>query len=225
MERAMTYFDGFNFYHGLKDKKWSRYYWTDLSLLSHNLLSHKCFKSSHHLVGVKYFTARLPATEKNKDSLIRQNIYIEAIKTLPNLKFFEGKYSKKKWMVCSDPNCHGKVICSKCMKRYERSAEKQTDVKLATEMNFDAMVVNNVDTVILVSGDTDFIPVIKKILGWDPSKKVVVAFPPGRNQSKELKSKASESFVIRRKMLKDSQFPDEIPVSKRRTLKRPSEWR
>lgn len=45
--------DGFNLYHGLKQKHGRRYLWLDLEALAGRLL-----KPAQHLVGVDYFTAR-----------------------------------------------------------------------------------------------------------------------------------------------------------------------
>ena len=38
MTRVLVYVDGFNLYHGLRDKGWRRYYWLDARRLAERLL-------------------------------------------------------------------------------------------------------------------------------------------------------------------------------------------
>ena len=82
--RVISYIDGFNLYYGLKSLRWDRYYWLDVQALSRNLL-----KPDQSLVQTKYFTSRTGRLEgKSK----RQNTYIEAIQTLPDVEVIFGHY-------------------------------------------------------------------------------------------------------------------------------------
>jgi len=65
---------------------------------------------------------------------------------------------------------------------------------------------------------------IKKFKQLFPDKKVVVAFPPARF-SFALEKIAHASFVIGRKKIADSLFPDEVVKADGYVLKRPDEWK
>ena len=118
-QRAIVYVDGFNLYYGLKSKGWRRYYWLDLLTLSHHLL-----RPDQHLIGVRYFTARITGDEQTKRQ--RQAAYLEALKTLPDLKIHYGHYLKKARQ------------CRKCGARWTDYEEKMTDVNIATSLLGDA---------------------------------------------------------------------------------------
>ena len=49
-KKVIVYVDGFNFYYGLKSKKWKMCYWLDLVSFFNSFL-----KSYQELVGVNYF--------------------------------------------------------------------------------------------------------------------------------------------------------------------------
>ena len=51
--RVAVYVDGLNLYHGLKSRRWRRYYWLNLHRLAERLLL-----SDQSLVMIRYFTAR-----------------------------------------------------------------------------------------------------------------------------------------------------------------------
>lgn len=134
MQRVITYVDGFNLYYGLRSKSWRRYYWLNLRELSLRLL-----KPDQHLVCVKYFTARISYPP---DKVDRQNSYIEALETLPDLYIFYGKYQV-------NPQ-----ICPSCGATSYIPGEKMTDVNIAVEMLTDVYQ-NLFDTAILISADSD----------------------------------------------------------------------
>jgi len=97
-----------------------------------------------------------------------------------------------------------------------------TDVCIATELVSDAFL-DNFDTAIVVSGDSDLVPPIRKIRQQFPSKRIVVAFPPNR-QSANLKQECSGFVTINHVTLKDSQLPPSVPKAGGIILSRPSEW-
>ena len=82
--------DGFNLYYGLRSKGWRRYYWLDLRSLSEQLL-----RPGQRLVMVRYFTAGVFAEPGDPDKPVRQNTYLEALETLPNLHIHQGYHVAK----------------------------------------------------------------------------------------------------------------------------------
>jgi len=202
-ERVMFYVDGFNLYFSLKENRYERYMWLDLNLLATSLLT-----ANQKLVGVKYFTSLITT---NIQKRLRQKTYIDALLTLPNLQIIFGRFNM-------DIN-----RCGVCGQDTQTPKEKRTDVAIASHMLHDAHM-NLFDTAVLISGDTDLIPPVTIIREHFKNKRVVVAFPPDR-QNDTVKEAASAWFVIGRAKFAQSQFADNV-VSERyeETYVKPATW-
>ncbi len=204
MGQVIAYIDGFNLYYGLREKKWYRYYWLNLWELALKLL-----EADDELSQVKYFTARVSAKSDVGKSR-RQNIYIEALETLPCVRVFYGHYLAQK------------TTCGKCGSVAWIPKEKMTDVNIATELLVDAHQ-DRFRKALLISADSDLVPPVKAIRNLYPHKRIVVAFPPKRF-SKALSQESSAYFSIGRGKLKDSQLPDEVEKPGGFVLRRPATW-
>jgi hypothetical protein len=82
--KVNVYIDGFNLYYGaLKN---TPYKWLDISKLCSSLLH------NHDIQKIKYFTAPMKTRpgDKDPDKVVRQQIYLRALKTLPNVEIIEG---------------------------------------------------------------------------------------------------------------------------------------
>lgn len=202
MERIIIYIDGFNLYFGLKTKGWKRYYWINPQKLAMNLL-----KDNQRLVTTKYFTSRISGPP---DKIKRQGIFIEALETLDDFHIFYGHYLTNT------------IECQKCGDIFAKPNEKMTDVNIAVEILTDAFQ-DAFDTALLISADSDLIAPIKKVNQLFPEKKIVVAFPPARS-SFALKKIVNASFVIGRKTLAKSVFPEAVVKPDGFILKRPERW-
>jgi len=167
MKKVIFYYDGFNFYRGLKDAKWKDCYWLDLYKFSKNLISKY---DNYEIINVNYFTAK--PNDYNKR--LRQNIFLDTNKKLyaDVLDLHYGKY-KPEIVYCTN---------EKCKKKIEVPKEKQTDVNIAVNIMHDAYK-NNCDVTILVSGDNDLLPALKCIKKFKPEQKILVFYPPKRNKS------------------------------------------
>ena len=109
---------------------------------------------------------------------MRQAIYLDAIaQASPNTVVTEGQYRVNQ------------VTCRRCGSRIPRPEEKKTDVNIALGI-LEAAITGACEKIVIVSGDTDLVPAITAVRRLTPSVKVVVAFPPKRNRSKELKREA-----------------------------------
>ncbi|MGH4025780.1 MAG: FxSxx-COOH system tetratricopeptide repeat protein [Pseudonocardiaceae bacterium] len=83
-----AYVDGFNLYHGLKQKHGRRYLWLDLEALAKRLI-----KPSQRLVAVDYFTARV---RNQTTSERRQATYLDALSAhSPLVDVVEGRFQEK----------------------------------------------------------------------------------------------------------------------------------
>lgn len=203
--RVAVYVDGFNLYYGLRSKGWHRYYWLDLRRLSEHFL-----RTGQRLVLVQYFTAGVFAEPNDPGKPVRQNTYLEALETLPNLRIHKGYFLAKQQR------------CAACGAVWQTFEEKTTDVNIAVELLGDAQD-DVFDTAIVVSGDGDLAGPIRAVRRRYPQKRVVVAFPPGRH-SAGLRNAASAFFTIGRDALRDSQFPPQVTKADGYVLTRPQKW-
>ncbi len=203
-QRVIFYIDGFNFYFGLKSKKWRRYYWLDIEKFCSQFL-----RPHQELVEVNYFSA-IPNNNKGKRE--RQDLFFSANKLNPKFNLFLGKFLKKE------------IIHSTCGKPYSTFEEKETDVHIATNMIRD-VVLDRCDLSILISADSDLIPPINFIKEYKPIHKILVYFPPDRF-SFDLKNKANTVVKLdnHEEKFKTSLLPPEIALPTGYILKKPSHW-
>ena len=206
LQRVIVYVDGFNLYYGLKSKGWKRYYWLDLRKLAQRLL-----RTGYTLEIVRYFTARVLREPTDPDKPRRQDTYLQALMTLPNLSIQYGYFLPK------EQHC---AICGATWKTYE---EKMSDVNIALKLIEDGQD-DAFDTAILVSADGDLAGPVADVGRRYPGKQVVIAFPPGR-ASKKLREVASAYFTIGRALFRDSQLPDRLIKADGHVLERPTNWR
>ena len=98
-----------------------------------------------------------------------------------------------------------------------------TDVNIATEILKDAYR-DKFDVALLISADSDLVPPVKTVRELFPNKRIVIAFPPAR-WSADLANSADKSFVIGRRTITRSLFPEEIKKQDGYTLRCPSSWK
>lgn len=204
MNRVISYIDGFNFYFGLKDKGWRRYYWIDLAALTQSFL-----KQGQQFVHCHYFTARIRNSSNSQNSH-RQNLWLDALASCNNLSCHFGHYLPKQQQ------------CRNCGASWHSHEEKMTDVNIAVQLLTDAYE-DCFDTAIIVSADSDLTTPIKKVLTHFPRKRIIVAFPPGR-RSDQLKKAANGHFVIGQDKLRNNLLPNKIITASGYELHRPQEW-
>ena len=206
LRRVIVYIDGFNLFYGLKSRGWKRLYWLDPHLLATNLL-----RPDQSLVGVKYFTARISPHPMDPEKHRRQAVWLEAIESLKQTRVFFGHFLPKARR------------CNTCGATWIAHEEKMTDVNIAVEMLRDSYD-DAFDTALLVSADSDLTAPVEAVLARCPTKRIIVVSPPDR-QSKKLESVANATFRLGRKLLQDSQFPDQVTKPDGFVLRRPSSWK
>ena len=206
MQRVTVYIDGFNLYFGLRSKGWRRYYWLDLHLLSNKLL-----RFGQRLEAVHYFTARIVPEPNNPGKSMRQDTFLDAIATLPDVHIHEGYFLPKQ------------VSCANCKTTWQTYEEKMTDVNIATRLLGDAQD-DVFDTAIVMSGDGDLATPVRAVGKRYPRKRTVIAFPPGRHAT-ALVHAATAHFTIGRGVIKDSQLPSKITKPDGYVLTRPPSWK
>ena len=128
-QRVIFYVDGFNFYFGLKDKKWKKFYWLDMVKFCSSFV-----KPHQELIEVNYFSAIPKDSGKHE----RQDLFFRANFQQEKFRLHLGKYLSKKQK------------CNACGVKHKVHEEKETDVRIATQMIKD-VVQDRCDISILIS--------------------------------------------------------------------------
>ena len=204
--RVYIYVDGFNLYYG--SVKGTHYKWLDISKLSEFLFP------KDEIVKIKYFTA--PVKVRQNDSDIdrpnRQQIYLRALRTIPNLEIIEGTFlSHSVMMKNADNGGYTKVI---------KTEEKGTDVNIASHLLNDGYK-NEYEMAIVISNDSDLVEPIKMVI--NELKFPVIVVSPSERNSVELRKIASSVRQIREGVLRVSQFTEEL-CDEIGSFKKPDTW-
>jgi hypothetical protein len=81
---ANVYIDGFNLYYGCLRR--TPYKWLDLGKLCETLLT------DNEIHRIRYFTARIEARPDDPDAPNRQDAYLRALRSVPNLTIHYGHF-------------------------------------------------------------------------------------------------------------------------------------
>jgi len=191
--RTYVYVDGFNLYYGAV--KETPYRWLNIRRLCELLLPR------HTIHTIKYFTARVSARRDDPDKPTRQQIYLRALRTLPNLEIIYGSFlSHDVMMLLADPPPKGPRFVS-----VSRTEEKGSDVNIATHLVHDAHRAS-FETAILVTNDSDLQEPIR-IVREELALEVGILNPHRHTPSRVLTKYASFIKQIREGPLRASQFP------------------
>jgi uncharacterized LabA/DUF88 family protein len=186
--KTNVYVDAFNLYYGCLRK--TPYRWLNLAELCARILP----KNQIHRI--RYFTALVTPRPTDPQQRNRQEIYIRALRTIPNLTVHTGRYlASKVRMMRADGSGSVEVL---------KSEEKGSDVNLASYLLIDAYR-SDCDIAVIVSNDSDLVfPIehIKQQVG-----KVIGILNPRSRPSRELFPLANFYRQIRPSVLAASQFP------------------
>ena len=174
--RTTVYIDAFNLYYGAL--KGTPYKWLNIVDLARQLL-----QPQNQIVRVKYFTALVNPRPSDPGILQRQQLYLRALATLPEVEIVLGHYLSH---VVSMPAANGDPMNPSFVKVI-KTEEKGSDVNIATHMIVDAAD-NQCDCLVLISGDSDLkMPVS---LARSRFGKQVGVLNPQRNICKALQASA-----------------------------------
>ncbi len=200
MNRVSFYVDGFNLYH-IIDKYCPRCKWLDLRKMFCSVIP-----ASDSISEISYFSA---LAHWKPERVTRHRAYIEALRST-EVSIILGRFKEK------DRKC---LFCRKAYKAHE---EKQTDVHIALKMLEDG-IDNRFDTAILVSGDTDFVPVLSTLKRRFSDKRIGIMLPIG-SRARELQEVADFFIKMKRRHLTGNQFPHLIETPKGK-IEIPEKWR
>lgn len=205
--RPNAYVDGFNLYYGCLRK--TPYKWLDLSALCSRLLP------GDQIHRIRYFTARVSA-RNDPQSPVRQEVYLRALKTIPNLTIHYGHFlTHPRWAKRVTPPRIGNPWVEVI-----KTEEKGSDVNLATLLLLDAFK-KDCETAVVISNDSDLklpIEVAQHELGLVVG--VINPHPP-KKRSHALQPTFFKQ--IRESALKSCQFPA-ILTDSVGSFQKPSTW-
>ena len=207
MRRTIVYVDGFNlYYRALKD---TPYKWLNIKKLAERVL-----EQSNQIVAVKYYTARVSG-KQDPDSPRRQQVYLDALATIPEIKAFFGSFLPKEItrpLVQPIPGLPRYV-------KVHHTEEKGSDVNLAVHLLHDAWS-GSFDVAAVLSNDTDLCEPIRIVN--EQLNKIVGVICPATSCSQPLRAVAKFVKHIRPTHLAAAQFPSPVPGSK--PINKPSTW-
>jgi len=210
--RTNVYVDGFNLYY--RAVKGTRYKWLDLSRLCSILLP------SYQVNRIRYFTALVDARVDDPQSRIRQQTYLRALKTVPNLSIHYGQFRtrRKRTPLVSSGDGVGAIV------EVWDTEEKGSDVNLATYLLIDAFQ-RDYEQALVISNDSDLalpIRMVREQFGLP-----VGVVNPNLNQTalapKELSDAATFQRRLRENALRLSQFPPML-TDAQGTITKPIGW-
>ena len=207
--RTYVYVDGFNLYYGAV--KGTPYKWLNILRLCQLLLP------KNQILKIKYFTALVTARPSDPDQPNRQQIYLRALRTIPDLEIIYGHFLEHEVMMPAAGNPAGNPHYVKVIK----TEEKGSDVHIATHMISDGYK-GAYQIAILLSNDSDLAEPVKVIRN-ELNLPVGVLNPRPASPSHELRKFATFVKPIRSGVLAASQFPSTLTDDKG-TFHKPPNW-
>lgn len=189
LTKVNMYIDGFNLYHAIAAVNKPEIKWLNLKELARSYI-----KPGEALNKTSYFTAVLTWDREKQQ---RHKSYIRALEAV-GVVVVESNFRK---------------ISKHCrlMNRYcDRHEEKQTDVAIAVAMLGDAMR-NDYGRAVLVTADSDQVPLLRELRTAFPDKRVTLAAPPNRGgEARELGNLAHELRPITVERLRACLLPRDV---------------
>jgi hypothetical protein len=214
--RTIVYIDGPNLYYGACRAPGRR--WLDLSALAARLLP------NDEIVEIGYFTANIKQDPEDLGRQGRQRLYHRALKTIPNLEIYLGRYIAKEIRGDLVNPIAGESL-KQVVKTYE---EKGTDVNLATRLLVDGFK-GRFESAAIISNDGDLkMPI--QIVREELDLPVTVVNPVLRSKHRSAALSPdplppNASFIrLSAHDVKECQFPEGLISPKGAKLVKPAAW-
>ncbi|PAX06858.1 NYN domain-containing protein [Sphingomonas lenta] len=210
--RVWVYVDGFNLYYRALRK--GPHKWVDLQALSRELLD-----EADEILGIRYFTARISPRAGDPESPRRQQLYLSALGTVPDLHIHYGRFmARTKWRPVAHPlwSPHVKI-------EVNDTEEKGSDVNLATHLLNDAWH-DRFDAALVYSQDTDLEESLR-IVSQELQKAVGLVCLDGREPNRRLARWASFVRHVTPARLAKAQFPDTVIGATGKQITKPNGWK
>jgi hypothetical protein len=203
-----VYIDGFNLYY--RAVKETPYRWLDIGKLTQLLLP------KHQVNRIRYFTALVTARPDDPTQPQRQQTYLRALGTIPNLTIHFGHFlsHQRRRLLVNPPQSGSRFV------QVWHTEEKGSDVNLASHLLVDGFA-NDYEMAVVISNDSDLqlpVSMVKTTL-----RKTVGVIDPAPRRSFELSSAASWYRHLRKGPLSASLFSPTLNDAQGIIFK-PSTW-
>ena len=170
----------------------------------------------HQVNRIRYFTARVSSRPDDPTQAQRQQAYLRALRTIPNLNIHYGHLlsKRKRRPLTSYPQSGPRFV------EILDTEEKGSDVNLASYLLLDGFE-QDYELAVVVSNDSDLQLPIAMVR--DRLNKTVGVFDPSRRRSFQLSQAASWYRRLRRGPLSASQFPPALSDGQG-VITKPSVW-
>ena len=203
--KTIVYVDGFNLYYGAV--KGTPYRWLNIARMCELLLPRD------RVHQIKYFTALVDPRPHDPDKRTRQETYLRALATIPNLSMTFGYFLTHEVTM---PLAGGKGGYATVVK----TEEKGSDVNIATHLLVDGFK-DAYELAVIVSNDSDLVSPIRFVV--EELGKPVGLLNPQKHPSVELTKYATFVRHIRANVLKKSQFSPTL-TDARGSFSKPASW-
>ncbi len=210
-KRLIAYVDGFNLYFGTlrANPQWK---WLNLPAFLEIL------RPDEELVAVRYFTAIVDESKHVSEVRDRQKVYLQALRTDKRVTVTTGEYQMR------DADCR-----AQCLQTYKFPKEKKTDVAIAVALISDAMQ-QEVDSMVLISGDSDLEPAVEWIRKNRPNIGFTVYIPenpdkPSGRRNDSYRNMGVKVGPLPTTEIPQCQFPKVLKIGSGRWIGRPKEWK
>ncbi len=204
--KTNVYVDGFNLYYGAV--KGTPYRWLNLAEMCRLLLPHD------EIQEIKYFTALVNPRPHDPNQRVRQETYLRALRTTPNLSVIYGFFLTHEvaMPLAGNPASQVRVI---------KTEEKGSDVNLATHLLVDGFQ-NAYELAVIVSNDSDLLLPIRFVTE-ELGKPVGLLNPQKKHPSAALAPHVRFIKQIRSGTLAKSQFPPTV-TDRSGAFSKPASW-
>ncbi len=208
--KTNVYVDGFNLYYGCV--KGTPYRWLDLAQLCRILLP------SDRIHRIRYFTALVQSRLDNPQQPERQQTYLRALRTIPNLSIHYGHFlSHVVRLPLAQPPAAGPRTVE-----VVRTEEKGSDVNLATALLVDGFS-HDFEAAVVISNDSDLLEPIRVVREQLGGPVGILNPHPRKRRSRALFQVATFWRQVSRRALQASQFPHTL-TDAHGTITKPQGW-
>ena len=200
--------DGLNLYY--RALRGTEYRWLDIGKLARILLP------EHQIGRIRYFTALVTNRPDDPTQAQRQQAYLRALQTVPDLTIHYGHLlpKRKRRPLTRPPQTGPRTV------EVLDTEEKGSDVNLASYLLLDGFE-DEYDMAVVISNDSDLVLPIEMVRSRLARR--VGVFDPSRRRSFELHGAASWYRPLRRGPLSASLFPDTLSDAQGQITK-PAGW-
>jgi uncharacterized LabA/DUF88 family protein len=219
MARTIVYIDGLNLYYRALRK--THFKWLDIHALCVAALP-----ASADIIGINYYTANISSKVSSINAPARQQVYLNALETLPLVSIVKGKFQISdiwiplKQPIRFEPPCKLEAGANARKIKALDVQEKNSDVNLAVHLVRDACK-GRFDAAAILTSDTDLLEAMRIVT--QELNLPLTLLDPGRVPPISLEQYATAIVPIR-KFVATSQFSNTLIGKNGERIVKPREW-